>query len=161
MIQDIRQAKLSELPRIMEVFEAAKRIMRRSGNKLQWVNGYPSETLMREEIRAGHCYVMLNEQSRVVATFCFIKGPDPTYAYIEGDWGDDEPYYVIHRLGSDDSEKGVGRICFDWCYEQWSKLRVDTHADNVIMQSLLDKCGFRKCGIIYLANGDPRIAYIK
>ena len=38
-------------------------------------------------------------------------------------------------------------------------IREDTHADNQIMQKLAEKNGFVKCGIIYVKNGTPRIAY--
>ena len=40
-------------------------------------------------------------------------------------------------------------------------LRADTHRDNRIMQHILQKHGFRYCGIIYLLNGDERLAYQK
>ena len=40
-------------------------------------------------------------------------------------------------------------------------LRADTHADNKIMQHLLEKNGFTRCGIIHVADGTPRIAYQK
>jgi len=39
------------------------------------------------------------------------------------------------------------------------EIRIDTHHDNKTMQHVVMKHGFRRCGIIYLANGDPRIAY--
>ena len=70
---------------IMQVMDAAKKIMRQSGNMLQWGDGYPSE----------------------------------------------------------------------------SAIRIDTHRDNKIMQHNLLKYGFTYCGIIYLANGDERLAYQK
>ena len=34
-------------------------------------------------------------------------------------------------------------------------------ADNQIMQHLLEKNGFTRCGIIHVADGTPRIAYQK
>ena len=40
-------------------------------------------------------------------------------------------------------------------------IRIDTHEDNRIMQHLLDKYGFAKCGCIYVEDGTPRIAYQK
>ena len=40
-------------------------------------------------------------------------------------------------------------------------LRAATHKDNLTMQNLLEGCGFRRCGIIHLQNGDERIAYHK
>ena len=36
-----------------------------------------------------------------------------------------------------------------------------THEENLVMQSAIAKCGFTRCGIIYLESGDPRIAYEK
>ena len=38
-------------------------------------------------------------------------------------------------------------------------LRIDTHEDNHVMQQAVQKLGFRKCGIIHIADGTPRIAY--
>ena len=41
------------------------------------------------------------------------------------------------------------------------ELRADTHADNKIMQHLLEKNGFTRCGVIHVADGSPRFAYQK
>ena len=39
---------------------------------------------------------------------------------------------------------------------------MDTHTDNVIMQNLLEKMGFKRCGIIYVVEDNyPRYAYEK
>lgn len=38
---------------------------------------------------------------------------------------------------------------------------IDTHKDNKITRHLIEKNGFAKCGIIYVADGSPRIAYEK
>ena len=40
-----------------------------------------------------------------------------------------------------------------------SHLRIDTHADNRVMQRAVEKVGFTRRGIIYIADGTPRIAY--
>lgn len=85
----------------MDIFRKAKDIMRKSGNVHQWNDGYPSETIVREDIRAGHCYVLTDSEEhenegRIIATMAFIPGPDPTYSEIyDGMWPNDEPYYVI------------------------------------------------------------------
>ena len=80
----------------------------------------------------------------------------------------DEPYYVIHRIAaciSSDSDaqssKGFAQQCFEWALERCGRLRIDTHRDNVIMRHILKKYGFKYCGVILLANGDSRDAYIK
>lgn len=160
MIQHIRLATANDLDSLMRIFDTARRFMASSSNPHQWINGYPQRELIAEEIRQKHCYVCENEVGKVVGTFCFVPAPDPNYAHIEnGNWLNDKPYYVIHRLASDGSEKGIFTACLDWCNAHASQLRADTHADNLIMQHLLEKNGFVRCGIIYVANGTPRIAY--
>ncbi len=159
----IRKARQKDLDRLMEIFDHARKFMAENGNANQWINGYPGKELIESEIKAGHCYVCCDETNGLpIGTFCFIPGPDPTYAHIEhGEWPDDEPYYVIHRLASDGSRKGIGEFCFDWCFSHYSNIRIDTHRNNTVMLSLLKKYGFTRCGIIYIANGTPRIAFIK
>ena len=51
------------------------------------------------------------------------------------------------------------RAIMEFCMERSRHLRVDTHRENHIMQHLLLKFGFRYRGIIYLQNGDERLAY--
>ena len=157
----IRKAVPTDIDRLMQIFAIAREFMKSSGNPNQWINGYPQEELIKNEIDQGHCFVCVNnDDGMVVATFCLIQGPDPTYSYIEdGAWPDNEPYYVIHRLASDGSVKGITGFCIDWCQQISPCLRADTHHDNKVMQHLLEKNGFERCGIIYVANGTPRIAY--
>ncbi len=161
----IRKAVLEDIERIMDIFSIARKFMQTTGNPNQWINGYPQKELISNEIANGHCYVCETNDSsekRVVATFCFIEGPDPTYSYIEdGEWPDDLPYYVIHRLASDGTVHGIASTCIEWGLDKSSVLRVDTHHDNKVMQHLLEKNGFSRCGIIYVANGTPRIAYYR
>lgn len=156
----IRLAVEADLDRLMAIFEKARAFMAATGNANQWINGYPQRELMAAEIAAAHCYVCQKESGDVVGTFCFIPGPDPTYARIEeGEWLDEAPYHVIHRLASDGTCKGIAEACINWCKEHSSCLRADTHADNKVLQHILTRHGFVRCGIIYVANGTPRIAY--
>ena len=55
--------------------------------------------------------------------------------------------------------KGVLKAAVEFAKLQVSNIRIDTHEDNIVMQTALSKLGFKRCGIIYLENGDPRIAY--
>lgn len=161
MIQ-IRPSQLSDLDRLMEIFDYARKFMVSVGNENQWINGYPSRQLIFEEIAAQHCFVCEDEEGKVIGTFCFVPSPDPYYTVIEdGAWLNDDPYYVIHRIASDGSQKGIGKFCLDWCDKQYPNLRADTHHDNVIMQKLLTQHGYQRCGIVHVANGTERIAYQK
>jgi len=156
----VRQARKADLLEIMAVLEAAKGIMRASGNTGQWVNGYPSEEVVLEDIAGGCGYVVLAD-GRLSGYFAFIPSPEPTYAEIfDGAWLDDTlPYHVVHRIGSYPEVHGVFRAVLDWCFGRDPNIRIDTHEDNRIMQHCILRYGFRYCGIIYLESGDPRLAY--
>lgn len=155
-----RPSREEDIPRMLEVFEQAKGIMRADGNMHQWTGGYPSMDLLQKDIARGVSYV-IEEDGVIVGTFAFIKGEEPTYLYIEGGaWLDDETRYAtIHRLASTKDSHGVAETCFNWCRSQIGNIRVDTHRDNRIMQHCILKAGFQYCGIIYLADGAERLAY--
>ena len=157
----IRKATYDDVPVLMDVFRKARGIMRSSGNMNQWNDGYPSEEVVRKDIDNGHC-VVLCEDGKVVATMAFIPGPDPTYAEIyDGGWLSDAPYHVIHRIAVAEPGHNAARALLDWGFGQAGSIRIDTHKDNVIMHHVLSKYGFTHCGLILLANGDPREAYQK
>lgn len=158
----VRSAHTGDLDAIKSVLEAAKGIMRASGNMSQWTGGYPSEAVITDDIREGHGFVV-TDGARIVGYFAFIPSPEPTYAYIyDGKWLDDTlPYHVVHRIGSYPEVHGVFRTIMDWCFSKDTNIRVDTHRDNHIMQHVLLKYGFRYCGIIYLDSGAERLAYQK
>ncbi len=162
----IRKSTERDVARMMEIYAYARRFMAEHGNPNQWgPRNWPPEALIRSDIRDGNSYVCVNDAGAVVGTFFFIQGRDiePTYRVInDGAWLDDSPYGVVHRIATDGSEKGVGRFCLDWAFEQCGHLRIDTHGDNTVMQSLLAKLGFVHCGTIYVyEDNDPRLAYEK
>ncbi len=157
----IRKSTLDDLDRMMEIYEYAREFMKESGNHNQWIEGYPKKSMLLDDIQKGNSYVCL-ENNFIVGTFYYEIGDEPTYKEIfEGGWLNDKPYGVIHRIASARGTKGVGSFCMDWCYERLANLRIDTHRDNIPMQKLLEKKGYKKCGIIYVEDGSERIAYQK
>lgn len=156
---EIRKTTLADIPEIMEIYTIARGFMCKTGNPTQWAGGYPKEELIRKDIASGDSYVAV-ENGRIEVVFFYRKGEDPTYKVIEdGAWLDDEPYAVLHRIASRGDVKGSGSACIQWCLTQWPNLRVDTHEDNHVMQHVLEKNGFVKCGRIYIEDGSSRIAY--
>jgi hypothetical protein len=157
----IRKAIHDDIPALMRLFESAKAIMRASGNLRQWGAGYPSVDVVHGDIERGVCYVVTNDvDGEIEATMAFIPGPDPTYAVIyDGEWTDCSPYHVIHRIAVAEPGHNAAKRLLDWGFRQTGCIRIDTHKDNVIMHHILRKYGFTRCGIIHLANGDPREAY--
>ena len=159
MSRIIREARAEDITTLMPILEAARQIMRQSGNTNQWVNGYPSEEVVRMDIERKGGFV-IEDDARLVGYFAFLPAPESTYAQIyEGAWLNDAPYYVIHRLASLPDVHGIWESVVTWAFERTNTLRVDTHRDNHIMQHNLLKHGFTYCGIIYLASGAERLAY--
>ena len=155
----IRLALVDDLPQIQTVYTAARQFMRANGNLTQWNDSYPSDVLLLRDIEKQQLYVEESNGS-VHAVFVLAMGEDPTYTLIEGgSWLSDSPYGTIHRIASDGTTSGVFRRCVAFCQQKIAHLRIDTHADNLVMQHLLDASGFQRCGVIYLMDGSPRLAY--
>jgi len=158
----IREAKSIDIPEILLVMEAAKKIMRQSGNMHQWGDGYPSEAVICSDMEQ-HGGFVIEDTGRIVGYFAFLPSPEPTYSKIyDGEWIDDSlPYHVIHRIASHPDVHGIFKDIMDFCFSRDTNIRIDTHKDNLIMQHNIKKHGFAYCGIIYLASGDERLAYQK
>lgn len=156
----IRKATMNDWNCIMEIYDRARAYMHAHGNPNQWKAGYPANSTIEQNIKDGDFYVSEDEDG-IQCVFFFSIGDDPTYQYIEGAWKNDAPYGVIHRVASAGNKKGAFDECLDFCSQQISNLRMDTHQDNTIMQHVLEKHGFERCGIIYVAPQNPRIAYQK
>lgn len=161
----IRKSQITDLPKIMQIYECARQFMAENGNPTQWGNDkYPSINLVKQDIESETSYVC-EENGDIVGTFFFDFGKDiePTYEIIEeGNWKNNSAYSVIHRLASNFTIKGIGKKCFEWAYKQSNgHIRVDTHKDNKPLQNLLKKLGYKYCGIIFVRNKSPRLAYEK
>lgn len=154
----IRKTCECDIATVMDIFDTARAFMRAHGNATQWPVGSPSEEMLRVDIAAGTSRVCCVD-GRVVATFAFAPGIDPTYVEIDGAWRSDAPYCAIHRVASDGSVRGVSNAVFEYCAERSDYLRIDTHADNAPMQGAIRKFGFAECGIIHIADGSPRVAF--
>ena len=155
----IRKALENDLLEIKSIVAKARELMKASGNINQWVDGYPSIDVLLSDIRSGNAYLLFQED-KAIAYFAMIDGPDPTYNFIaEGNWLNNDSYGVLHRIASNGEAKGVFKEILIYASEHYSNIRIDTHHDNKIMQRLLEQNEFVYCGIIFLADGSPRLAY--
>ncbi len=157
MIYTIAAACREDLPRIQEIYAYARGFMAQTGNPNQWKNNHPPVVQLEADIAEGTLYV-IREAGVIHGVFYFFIGEDPTYGIIDGTWASDAPYGTIHRIAGDGSG-GILAAAVAFCREKIQHLRIDTHEDNKVMQRALAKQGFQRRGIIYLANGEPRIAY--
>ena len=121
-MRQIREAILSDVAAVMPVVDAARCMMHRSGNVNQWINGYPSASVIEADINR-HGGFIVEDDGRVVAYFAFLPAPEPTYAHISPDaggaggaWLDGLPYHVIHRLAGLPGVHGIFRSVMDWAF---------------------------------------------
>ena len=154
----IEHALRDDLPRIEEIYAMARKFMAENGNPSQWGSTHPPVDQLKKDIEEKRLY-LVKDKDTVRGVFYFCVEEDPTYAEIfDGEWHSAQSYGVIHRIASDGSG-GILKAAVDFAKAQVGYLRIDTHSDNAVMQSAVQKQGFRYCGIIYIADGTPRLAY--
>ena len=156
----VRKGKVEDIPYIEQIYVHAKEQMVKNNNPHQWDKGYPNIEVVSADIENGNCYI-LEEKGRVCGVFALFFTEDPTYSYIEGKWINNYPYATIHRIASNNTTKGVLKAATEYALQFVDNVKIDTHKDNIVMQNALNKLGFIYCGIIYLSNGDPRLAFQK
>ena len=165
----IRSSTFKDIQEIMVIIADAK--IHLAAQKIeQWQNGYPNAAQVENDIKIEESYVLVSEESKVVATAMFTTRKEPTYKVIEGKWKVDENqvYGVIHRMAIKASFRKLGLAAqlFKEFHQQLNQkkiqsLKIDTHEENVGMQSLIKKLGYQYCGIIYTNYGDKRMAFEK
>ncbi len=155
----VRPATLSDYPRILEIYASARAFMMRSGNPDQWGSRNPPPERVKADIESGVCFVLFDETG-IHGVFSLLHGNDPTYASIEdGAWPNGEPYVTVHRIAGDGAVHGIFKVAFQYWKTVSDNVRIDTHEANGPMRRLIEEHGFRRCGVIRLADGSPRIAY--
>ena len=157
----IRNTTASDIDEVMRIYASAREFMRECGNASQWGNSHPARELIEADVANKTGYVV-EENSEIIGTFFFKIGEDKTYKKIyNGKWLCGGEYGVIHRIAVKYHGRGVVGFVYNHCFNIINNLRIDTHRDNTPMQRSLEKAGFKYCGVIYLENGDERIAYQK
>ena len=144
---------------MMAMYDHSRGLMRADGNTVQW-EGYPTRDTVQADIQAGASRLIVVD-GQAVGTFALVSGVEPTYGYINhGRWIDTTtPYSTMHRLAKAPGATGIADIAFAYSKQQTSHLRIDTHASNRPMRHLADREGFVYCGIIYMPDDSPRMAY--
>ena len=160
-------AKKSEIDQIMYIINIAQEHFKGEGID-QWQNNYPNSDVIERDIENNSSYVLKDGQE-VLGTVMISFDGESTYNKIyEGQWLSQGDYAVIHRMAVDFNHRGTGlasrfldkieKMCIE---RNTPSIKVDTHRENLPMQKLLLKNGYKECGIIYLNDGNERLAYEK
>lgn len=167
----IRKANLNDLYAIKEVYNIAVKHMNEEGNINQW-NDYDSfETGVKKYINDECFYIVLLE-NEIVGFFALIYGIDKTYNNIRyGEWLNNNEYVTIHKIAVKYYQKNIASFILNYIINEIKSkniknIRIDTHKDNISMQTFLNKKEFIHCGEISITcnfNDLPslREAYMK
>lgn len=164
---EFRKSSIEDIPEMMKIINQAQEYFKSKGID-QWQDGYPNEDNLKEDISADESYVMLID-GKIVATAAISFRGESTYDKIYvGEWLSDRKYGVVHRVAISDAFKGQGlsheimSFSEEKCKEYgYKSIKIDTHEDNFVMRGLLEKNGFKYCGVILLEDGAERVAYEK
>lgn len=160
----IEKAKLTDLSEIVAVIESARAFLKAQGIDQWQKSAYPAMSDVRTDIENDVAYV-LKVAGKVAAYGAVIAGFDPAYDLIQGAWrNDNHDYVTVHRMAVSTAFRGqaLGQRFLSSVFETFSTyqdFRVDTHPDNQIMQHILTKLGFEKCGVVMFEGA--RWAYQK
>ncbi|MBS5582849.1 MAG: GNAT family N-acetyltransferase [Megasphaera sp.] len=161
----LQKATTAHKKRIMELIDEAKAFLQASGVD-QWQDGYPDDKDIDKDIARSIGYV-LEEEGHIIGYSAIDMAGEPAYATLKGQWLNDDPYIVVHRMAVDNTQKGKGlaqamfREVENLAKEQdIHTIRIDTDEDNTIMRHILEKQGYTYCGTIWFANS-IKIAFQK
>lgn len=160
----IEKAELTDLSEIVAVIESARAYLKAQGIDQWQKSSYPAISDIRTDIENDVAYV-LKVAGKVAAYGAVIAGFDPAYDLIQGAWrNDNHDYVTVHRMAVSTAFRGqaLGQRFLTSVFETFSTyqdFRVDTHPDNQIMQHILTKLGFEKCGVVMFEGA--RWAYQK
>ncbi|HIY91768.1 GNAT family N-acetyltransferase [Companilactobacillus sp. HBUAS56275] len=163
----IREAKISDLDRIMELIGQAQNYFK-ANNIDQWQNNYPTSEVILADIHNHECYV-IEVDRKVLAIMTLTFTVQPEYSNISGEnWKINSAYATIHRVAVDNESKGQGLATelLDFATAKCSvhrvhSLRTDTYENNKSMQHSLLKNGFDKRGVIQRAGVADMIGFEK
>ena len=163
----LRKTTIDDISAVMEIIEQGKAYLKSNGID-QWQNGYPNESVIKEDIINEYGYV-LEYEDKIVGTVALSFDGEPWYDDItDGEWLTLGEFLVIHRLAVSSDVRGTDiapeiiRQAEKLCVQRGvSSIKIDTHEDNIIMQKFVKKNGFKYCGMVILGSEGERLAFEK
>ncbi len=123
----------------------------------QWDLSYPRKSHYEKDIENGTLYIL--EDGTIQGVMAIAEENDPPYKELTN-WTDDSSI-VIHRILVDPTlrRKGIAKKLFEFAVnlsleKGFTSIKIDTHANNYIMQNLLKKLGFKEVGFLKSINRD-------
>lgn len=160
----LRPVQKEDFSDVLTILKEGRDFQRKQGF-FQWDDQFPDSAAVWKEI-AGHKGYLLIVQG-MKAGYVLIEDQEPAYRQPTACWQTAEPAAIFHRvaLGKNFQGRGLGRLFLQACEQEAVRkharsVRIDTHCDNLRMQHLLKKCGYRACGYVQYPFGS-RLVYEK
>lgn len=161
---ELRQATLDDTTAIMAILDDARAYQRSMGFR-QWEDDYPGRQTILADISSGDARLLAD--GSLILGYCLLASGDPAYDKLSLQWLHPAPYGVIHRLALSNAARGrhLTRRLFplieqDYLSRGIQSIRVDTGAENIIMQHLLLLHNYHPHGLHTFPWG-PRLLFEK
>lgn len=159
-----RKATEADIDSIAQIMAAASARLGAAGID-QWQRGYPNRSSVEKDVRDG-VGMVLCEGTTILTYGAVIFTGEPAYDELTGgEWLTAAEYACIHRLCTNEIFVGMGfskhfmLAAEAMASERVGSIRIDTHPDNRIMQSLISSLGYTYCGDVVIES--RRLAYEK
>ncbi|MBR4080512.1 MAG: GNAT family N-acetyltransferase [Clostridia bacterium] len=151
-----RQATLSDLTAVCDLYQAVCESMNAAGVS-QWRWGeYPNEDMIRGDIALGQLYV-LDGAKEIAAAACVNCTQDPEYGDVRWLFGTRPGSF--HRLAIHPAQQGKGLFRYVLAEVEailtdrgCDCLRIDTYSENMHARSVYARCGMREAGTVRFAH---------
>ena len=164
MCKEFKLARGEDVSGIMAIIQEAQAHLKILGID-QWQNNYPNLEIISQDINDKALFVYV-DNGQIVGTMS-VYAYDEVYDSIMGEWLNNNPYKVIHRIALSDSHINQHlieeMINFVFSHFQIKDIRIDTHPLNKPMIRSLERQGFVNCGIVHVKTDSDslRFAYHK
>ena len=159
MNYDFRKAAVSDISQIWTIIQQAI-VRRKNDGSQQWQDGYPNESVIKEDIEKGIGYVLTENDDTIAGYAAILFNDEPVYEHLKGTWLSNEDFAVVHRVAISDDYLGRGlaqKIFFfteDLALENnIFSIKVDTNFDNIPMLKIFEKLGYTYCGEVTFRGG--------
>ena len=152
---NVINATYEHINEILNIYHLAFNHMKNEKNYNQWTGS--DETFIqsiKKYIDKNEFYLMI-ENNEIIAFFALIYGNDETYNIINGNWLNNDPYVTIHKVAVKYYQRGIFSKIIEFVKKDAKKfnvynIKIDTHKDNISMNTALINKGFTYCGTISL-----------
>ncbi len=152
-----RKAKTEDFNELLSLYKKGVASMKAAGIE-QWDENYPSDSIIKEDIRNSHLYVAILD-GEIAAVFSLNKNIDEEYKTAA--WKNpDADYIAMHRLcvNPDLHRQGIGSACMTEieriAREQGhNSVWLDTFSGNPKAMAMYEKLGFHQVGEAFWEKG--------